>query len=257
MHACSSGFCCFVFHWCLLGHHLTMWVFPISWEAYLQSSQASLWEHMAWDPGVWDFWRMSACVSLGHAQHWQPCRIWTSSTSFIKSMSFQKKLYRFISPSTMIKPLLHILSKTSCFPNLVGTVVANLVALKFASPYLLLCRSFHVFIRHLGFDFFFSCAGPSLLLKLSLVAKSGATLHCGAWSSHCSSFPCWGAQALGVWAAVLAARGPSSCGSWAYRSRWCDHPPRARHAGMWSQVKSMWSQVLIRIWIPMPWERLL
>lgn len=111
------------------------------------------------DLGVWDSWCMCACVFLGHAQHWQPCRIWTSSTSFLKSMSFQKKLYRFISPSAMTKPLLHILSKTSYFPSFVGTVVANLVALKFASPYLLLCRSFHVFIRHLDIDFFFPVLG--------------------------------------------------------------------------------------------------
>lgn len=160
MDACSSGFCCFVFHGCLLVRHLIMWVFPFSWEEYLQSSQVSLWEHMAWDLGAWDFWCMCACVSLGHAQHWQPCRSWTSSTSFIKSRSFQKKLYRFISPSAMIKPLLHILSKTSCFPNFLGTVVANLVALKFASPYLLLCRSFHIFIRHLFcFVLFFPVLG--------------------------------------------------------------------------------------------------
>lgn len=138
-----------------LVHHLIVWVFHFSWEEYLQSLQVSLWERMAWDLGVWGSWCMCACVSLGHAQHWQSCRIWTSSTSFLKSMSFQKKLYRFISPSAMTKPLLHILSKTSYFPSFVGTVVANLVALKFASPYLLLCRSFHVFIRHLGFDFFF------------------------------------------------------------------------------------------------------
>ena len=127
-------------------------------------------------------------------------------------MSFQKKAYRFTSPSAMTK---FWLSKTTCFPTSVGTVAANLVALKFATPYLLLCRSFHILIRYLSFDFF-SCAGSSLLLKLSVVAKSGAALHCGAWSSRCSGFSCWEAQALGVSDAVVAARGPSSCDPWAY-----------------------------------------
>ena len=41
----------------------------------------------------------------------------------------------------------------------------------------------------------------------------GATLPCGAWAPHCGSFSCCGAQALGVWASVVVARGLSSCGS--------------------------------------------
>ena len=39
----------------------------------------------------------------------------------------------------------------------------------------------------------------------------GATLHHGAWASHCSGFSCCGAQALGMQASVVAARGLSSC----------------------------------------------
>ena len=50
---------------------------------------------------------------------------------------------------------------------------------------------------------------------LSLVAVSGATLCCGAQASHCSGFSCCGAQALGVRASVVVARGLSSCGAWA------------------------------------------
>ena len=50
---------------------------------------------------------------------------------------------------------------------------------------------------------------------LSLVAASGATLHCGAWASPCGGFSCGRARALGVWASVVVARGLSSCGSWA------------------------------------------
>ena len=49
---------------------------------------------------------------------------------------------------------------------------------------------------------------------LPLVGRAGATLHCGAWASHCSGFSCWGAWALCVWASVVAAHGRvgfSSC----------------------------------------------
>ena len=42
---------------------------------------------------------------------------------------------------------------------------------------------------------------------LSLVAVSGATLHCGARASHCGGFSCCGAGALGVRASVVVARG--------------------------------------------------
>ena len=50
-------------------------------------------------------------------------------------------------------------------------------------------------------------------MGFSLVAASGATLHCGAWASHCGGFSCCGAQALGVQASVVVARGLSSCGA--------------------------------------------
>ena len=42
---------------------------------------------------------------------------------------------------------------------------------------------------------------------LSLVARAGATLRCGAWASHCSGFSCFRARALGARASVLVARG--------------------------------------------------
>ena len=41
----------------------------------------------------------------------------------------------------------------------------------------------------------------------------GATLHCGAWASHCSGFSCCRAWALGVQASVVVARGLSNAGS--------------------------------------------
>ena len=48
---------------------------------------------------------------------------------------------------------------------------------------------------------------------LSLVAVSGDTLWCGAGVSGCSCFFCSRAQALGMWASVVAAYRLSSCGS--------------------------------------------
>ena len=48
---------------------------------------------------------------------------------------------------------------------------------------------------------------------LSLVAASRATLRCGVHASHCVGFSCCRAQALGVWASAVVARGLSSCGA--------------------------------------------
>ena len=42
--------------------------------------------------------------------------------------------------------------------------------------------------------------------------RAGATLHCGAWASHCGGLSCHGAQALGVQASVVVAHRLSSCG---------------------------------------------
>ena len=41
----------------------------------------------------------------------------------------------------------------------------------------------------------------------------GATLLCGAHTSHCSGFSCCRARALGAQASVVVARRFSSCGS--------------------------------------------
>ena len=61
---------------------------------------------------------------------------------------------------------------------------------------------------------FFGCVGFSLLHTGFLqLQRVGATLLCSAWASHCSSFSCFGAQALGVRASVVVARRLSSCGS--------------------------------------------
>ena len=49
--------------------------------------------------------------------------------------------------------------------------------------------------------------------------RVGATLRCGVRASHCSGFSCCRAQALGVRASVVVARGLSSCGSRALEHR--------------------------------------
>ena len=72
--------------------------------------------------------------------------------------------------------------------------------------------------------------------RVSLAAASrGAALCCGAEASHCSAFSCCGAQALGTWALVVAARRLSSCGSWALECRLSSCGARAQLLrGMWA-----------------------
>ena len=48
---------------------------------------------------------------------------------------------------------------------------------------------------------------------LSLVAATGATVHCGARVSHCGGFSCCGARALGARTSVVVARRLSCCGA--------------------------------------------
>ena len=48
---------------------------------------------------------------------------------------------------------------------------------------------------------------------LFLVVASGGYSCCSAWVSHCGDFSCCGAQALGMQASVVVARGLRSCGS--------------------------------------------
>ena len=61
--------------------------------------------------------------------------------------------------------------------------------------------------------FIFGCVGSSLLRPGFLqLQRSGATLHCSAWT-YCGGFSCCGARALGARASVVVACGLSSCGS--------------------------------------------
>ena len=58
------------------------------------------------------------------------------------------------------------------------------------------------------FIYLFGCVGSSL-------QQAGATLHCGAWASHCGGLSCCRARALGVQASVVVAHGLScsaACG---------------------------------------------
>ena len=64
--------------------------------------------------------------------------------------------------------------------------------------------------------------------------RVGATLRCGVRASHCSGFSCCRAQALGVRASVVVARGLSSCGSRALEHRLSSCGARAYLLhGMW------------------------
>ena len=73
---------------------------------------------------------------------------------------------------------------------------------------------FILFLKFFIYSFIFGCFGSSLLpvgfLQLWWV---GATLHCSAWTSHCSGFSCCGAWALGTRPSVAVVHGLSSCGS--------------------------------------------
>ena len=73
---------------------------------------------------------------------------------------------------------------------------------------------FFFFINLFTYLFIFGRTGSSLLHAGFLqLRQAGATLPCGARASHCGGFSCCKAQALGVQASVVAARGLSSCGS--------------------------------------------
>ena len=95
---------------------------------------------------------------------------------------------------------------------------------------------FHIlFHNQEQISFFFSCVGSPLLCAGFLqLQRAGATLRCGAWASHCSGFSCCRAQALGVRASIVVARGLSSCGSQALERRLSSCGARAQLLhGMW------------------------
>ena len=76
--------------------------------------------------------------------------------------------------------------------------------------------------------FIFGCTESSLLCKAFLqLWWKGATVHCGAWASHCRGFSCCRAQAL-------EHAGFSSRSAWALKHR-------LRTCGLWAQLPlSMW-----------------
>ena len=97
--------------------------------------------------------------------------------------------------------------------------------------------------------------------------RAGATLCCGAWGSHCGGFSCYGAQALGTWASVVASHGLqqlqhlgfSSCGVWAQQlwhmgSRACRPLVVAcRLQQLWlmdsrEQAQQLWHTGLVALW---------
>ena len=76
--------------------------------------------------------------------------------------------------------------------------------------------------------FVYGYVGSSLLRPGFLqLRRAGATLPCGAQTSHYGGFSCCGAQALGTWASVVLARGLSSCGLRALERRLSSYGARA------------------------------
>ena len=91
----------------------------------------------------------------------------------------------------------------------------SLATFKIFSLYLPFC----IFImKYLGMDLFkiylyMTALDLYYCVWLSLVALSGS--YSFTVASHCSSFSCCRAWALGIWASVVKAHGLSSCGLWA------------------------------------------
>ena len=77
------------------------------------------------------------------------------------------------------------------------------------SPIFILSPVFNFYLFFKNF-IYFCLRWVFLLHGLSLVAMSGATLPCSAWTSHCGGFSCYGARALGVQASVVVAHRLSS-----------------------------------------------
>ena len=81
--------------------------------------------------------------------------------------------------------------------------------------------------------FIFGCIGCSLLHTGFLqLRQAGATFSCSPQASHCGGFSCCGAQALGVWASVVVARG--------LHQLWL--------AGSRVQAQQLWPMGLVALW---------
>ena len=78
--------------------------------------------------------------------------------------------------------------------------------------------SFFFFLINL-FIYFWLCRVFVAARGLSLVAVSRGYSSCGARVSHCGSFSCFGALALGAQASIVVAHGLSSCISRALECR--------------------------------------
>ena len=72
----------------------------------------------------------------------------------------------------------------------------------FPFPYTLFLKLYSLY-THISF-FIFDCTGSSLLCAgFFYFQQAGATLRWGVQASHCSSFSCGKARALGAWASVV------------------------------------------------------
>ena len=95
------------------------------------------------------------------------------------------------------------------------------------------------------FNFFIGCVGSLLLCAGFLQLRQvRATLHCGAWTSHCGGFSCCGAWALGAQAQQLWHVGPRACRLqqlvWQAQQLWL--------AGSRAQAQQLWCMGLDAPW---------
>ena len=81
------------------------------------------------------------------------------------------------------------------------------------------CFQFIYFLNLINYYFL---AVLGLLCYVGFFSSCGKwrpLFSCDAWVSHCDGFSYFRTWSLSAWASVVAARGPSNCGSWALELR--------------------------------------
>ena len=81
------------------------------------------------------------------------------------------------------------------------------------------CKYFLRFFKYKFIYLFLAVLGNRCCAQAFSSCGEQGLLCCGAWASHCSSFSCCNAWALGTWASVVVVRRLSSCGLWALEHR--------------------------------------
>ena len=94
---------------------------------------------------------------------------------------------------------------------------------------LFFCKFIYLFIIYFWLHWVFVAVCGFLQLQ-----RTGVTLHCGVWASHCGGFSCFRARALGAQTSVVVAHGLRSCGLWALERKLSSCGPQAQLlCGMW------------------------